>query len=130
MDESVPNKIRSHRDLVVWRLAMDLAVEVYQLSRTLPKDELYRLTSQVTRAVASVPANIAEGSSRGSRREYAYFCSIAKGSLMETETLVTLMERLNYVSAEQTRCIHSMIERASKMITALRSRLRINDAKG
>ncbi len=60
---------------------MDLAVEVYRLSKRFPKDETYRLTSRVTRAVASVPANIAEGHARSTARDYANFLAIAKGSL-------------------------------------------------
>jgi len=122
-DAGNSNKVRSHRDLIVWGLAMDLTVEVYKLAKVLPKDELYRLTAQVTRAVVSVPANIAEGNGRGSRREDAHFCSVAKGSLMETETLVMLMERLSYVSSQQTRVVHELIQRVSKMITSLRARL-------
>lgn len=52
-DAGNSNKVRSHRDLIVWGLAMDLTVEVYKLAKVLPKDELYRLTAQVTRAVVS-----------------------------------------------------------------------------
>jgi four helix bundle protein len=59
----------SHRDLKVWQKSMDLAVQVYRLTSLFPKSEMYRLTSQVTRAAASVPANIAEGNGRGSRRD-------------------------------------------------------------
>lgn len=81
-------KIGSHRDLIVWQKAMDLVVEVYRLSQAFPKTETYRLVAQVTRAAASVPANIAEGNARGSGREYAHFLGIAKGSLMETETFL------------------------------------------
>ena len=61
--------IRSHRDLVVWRKAMDMVVQVYQLAEDFPSSELYRLTAQVTRAAASVPANIAEGHGRGRGKE-------------------------------------------------------------
>jgi four helix bundle protein len=77
---------------------MDMAVEVYRLTGRFPKSEMYRLTSQVTRAAASVPANIAEGNARGSRRDYAHFLSIAKGSLNETETFLSLALRLGYLS--------------------------------
>ena len=84
----------SHRDLVVWHKAMDVAVHVYRLTDRFPRNEMYRLTSQLTRAAASVPANIAEGNGRGSRRDYAHFLSIAKGSLNETETFLFLAIRL------------------------------------
>ncbi len=78
------HKISSHRDLVVWQKAMDLVVDVYKLADHFPRPELCRLTSQITRAAASVPANIAEGNARATTKEYAHFLSIAKGSLMET----------------------------------------------
>jgi four helix bundle protein len=93
-------KIGSHRDLLVWQKAMDLTVEVYRLSQRFPREEIYRLTSQVTRAAASVPANIAEGHARATSRDYANFVAIAKGSLMETETFVMLAVRLGYLSEE------------------------------
>ena len=117
-------RIGSHRDLRVWQKAMDLAVEVYRLSRSFPRDEIYRLTSQLTRAVASVPANIAEGHARGSTREYAHFLSIAKGSLMETETFLTLSVRLGYLSREDAVPALSLVTEISKMLTSLRLRLR------
>ncbi|HYW08622.1 MAG TPA: four helix bundle protein [Longimicrobium sp.] len=115
--------IESHRDLVVWGKAMDLAVEVYRLSRWFPRDEIYRLTSQITRAAASVPANIAEGHARSSTREYAHFLSIAKGSLMETETFLMLSVRLEYLSPEAATPALRMVTEISKMLTALRRRL-------
>ncbi|HEU0298948.1 MAG TPA: four helix bundle protein, partial [Longimicrobium sp.] len=87
----------SHRDLVVWHKAMDLAVQVYRLTTRFPRDEAYRLTAQVTRAAASIPANIAEGNARSSRRDCANFLAIAKGSLNETETFLLLALRLGYL---------------------------------
>src|SRR5690242_15315231 len=74
-------KIESHRDLTVWQKAMDLAVQTYALTSRFPSAEMYRLTAQVTRSAASVPANIAEGHARGTKRDYANFLAIAKGSL-------------------------------------------------
>ena len=115
--------IQSHRDLVVWQKAMDLAVMVYRLAAKFPSTETYRLVAQLTRAAASVAANIAEGHARGSKRDYANFLAIAKGSLMETETFVMLAVRLNYVSDDQAAPVLSLITEISKMLTALRSRL-------
>jgi len=102
---------------------MDLVVEVYRLSAGFPRDEMYRLTSQLTRAVVSVPANIAEGNARGTPRDYARFVGIAKGSLMETETFLFLAIRLGYISKDDARPALALLTEVSKMLTRLRSRL-------
>ena len=97
-------KIESHRDLIVWQKSMDMVVNIYQLASAFPNTEIYRLTSQITRAAASVPANIAEGHARGTtKNDFAHFLSIAKGSLMETETFLMLAVRLNYLTSEQAK---------------------------
>jgi four helix bundle protein len=116
-------RISSHRDLEVWQMAMDLVVEVYRLSARLPSDERYRLTAQITRAAASVPANIAEGNARSTRRDYANYLSVAKGSLMETETFLILAVRLGYIDQSAAAPALTLITRVSKMLTSLRSRL-------
>jgi len=116
-------KVESHRGLVVWQKAMDLAVESYRLTSKFPASETYRLVSQITRAAASVPANIAEGNARATKRDYANFLAIARGSLMETETLLMLAIRLQFVSQKETEHALSLVTEVSKMLTALRSRL-------
>jgi four helix bundle protein len=113
----------SHRELVVWQKSMDLVVQVYRLTERFPRSELYRLTSQVTRAAASVPANIAEGNGRASRRDYAHFLSIAKGSLNETETFLLLAMRLGYLRDHETAGTLGLITEIGKMLTVLRGRL-------
>ena len=102
---------------------MDLAVEVYRLSKAFPRDEAFRLTSQITRAVASVPANIAEGHARSTARDYAQFLSISKGSLMETETYLMLAVRLGYLTRETASPALGLVTEVSKMLTSLRARL-------
>lgn len=116
-------RIESHRDLIVWQKAMDLAVLIYQLTQKFPSNESYRLVSQVTRAAASVPANIAEGHARSTRKDYANFLATAKGSLMETETFVMLAVRLKYLSTEEAKPALNLITEVSKMLTVLRGRL-------
>ncbi len=115
--------VHSHRDLVVWQKAMDLVVEVYRLAESFPATELYRLTAQITRAVVSVPANIAEGNARGSARDYAHFLAVAKGSLMETETFLLLAIRLGYLTEQRTAQALSLIVEISKMLTSIRGKL-------
>lgn len=115
--------IESHRDLTVWKKAMDLAVMVYGLAKGFPKTETYGLTAQMTQAVVSVPANIAEGNARGTRRDYANFLAIAKGSLMEVETYLLLAVRLEYSTDIEARPAFALITEISKMLTALRTKL-------
>jgi len=86
--------INSHRDLIVWQKGMDLAVAAYRLTASFPTDERYGLTSQIRRACASIPANIAEGYGRESAGAYAQQLRIAQGSLKELETHVELAHRV------------------------------------
>ena len=116
-------KIASHSDLIVWQKAMDMTVEIYRLTGHFPATETYRLTSQITRSAASVPANIAEGHSRGTTRDYAHFLAIAKGSLMETETFLMLAVRLRYLTEIEASSTLSLITEISKMLTVLRNKL-------
>lgn len=116
-------KITSHRELLVWQKAMDMTVLIYQLSTKFPSNEIYRLVAQMTRSAASVPANIAEGHARGSKRDYAHFLAVAKGSLMETETFAMLSVRLGYVTSAEAQRALEIITEISKMLTVLRSRL-------
>jgi four helix bundle protein len=113
----------SFRELTVWRKAMDLSVEVYRLSASFPADERFRLTSQVMRAVVSVPANIAEGNARGTRKDYAHFVSIARGSLAETETFLLLAIRLRFVTESQADPALTLASEVGRMLNSLRSRL-------
>jgi four helix bundle protein len=113
----------SHRDLVVWQKSMDLVVKVYELARMLPSDERFAMTSQMTRAAVSIPANIAEGKGRGTPREYVQFLRIARGSLMELDTYVELICRLGYVNPSLTATVRDLIAQVGKMLSAMKSRL-------
>ena len=89
--------IRSYRDLEVWQKGMDLAAECYRITEGFPGHERYGLASQLQRAAASVPANIAEGQARQHTKEFLQFLSVASGSLAEVETYLLLAVRLNYL---------------------------------
>lgn len=84
-------------DLDVWKKSMDFVVNIYELSKSFPHDERFGLTSQVRRAVVSIPSNISEGAGRNSDKEFIHFLYVALGSLAEVETQLQLAERLNYV---------------------------------
>lgn len=116
-------QIESHRDLHVWQKSMELVLLVYKASQHFPREELYGLTAQLRRAIVSVPANIAEGNARATTRDYAHFLSIARGSLMESETLVLLATRLNYMNNDGSQQLLQLIDEISRMLHALRNRL-------
>src|SRR5882724_6453793 len=86
-----------YRELKVWQIGIRLTVRVYKVTAGFPSHELYGLTSQLRRAAVSIPSNIAEGHARGSSKEMARFCRIAKGSLAELETQLVLASELGYV---------------------------------
>lgn len=95
-------KVKTYEELEVWRVAMELAERVYELQKTLPKEEVYGLGDQIRRAVVSVPSNIAEGFGRDSTADFVHFLYIARGSLFETRTQLELAHRLGYLNPEQT----------------------------
>jgi len=118
---------RSHKDLVLWQKAMDLAALVYETSSGLPRSELFGLVSQLRRAGASIPSNIAEGSARRSTKEFLHFLHVARGSMAELETQVLLARRIGYLpesrAAELERSIDDVGRILSAVITGLRRRL-------
>lgn len=115
-----------YRELTVWRKAMDVAKEVYRLAPRLPREEIYGMRSQITRAAASVPANIAEGWTRESDKEKAQFLAIAQGSLAETETFLTLCEEIGWLPAAETEHLRMRLNEVGKMLTTLRRKFRDN----
>lgn len=114
---------KSYRDLLVWQKGVDLACDVHRLTHSLPKEEAYRLTSQIIRASSSIPANLAEGNGRGTRKDYAHFVSIARGSAAELETFLIIIQRLELAPAAQVRDLLERTEEVGRMLNALRSRL-------
>ncbi len=87
-----------YKDLKAWQQSMDLVERIYELAKTLPKEETYALSDQLRRAVVSVPSNIAEGQNRNTNKEFIQFLYIALGSISEVETQLMICERLNYLS--------------------------------
>jgi four helix bundle protein len=116
-------RVDSYRDLLVWQRAMDIAVAVYELTRTYPRDETFGLTAQTRRAAASVPANIAEGFGRASRASYAHFAKIAQGSLKELETHLILAERVGATKPGTTDAILRESDELGRMLRSLITKL-------
>lgn len=104
--------MRDVRKIEAWQLADDLVVAVYEATKGFPKEEVYGITSQIRRAETSVGANIVEGSSRESAKDYAHFLQIARGSLAETQYFLHLARRLGYLQPEHA----SELEQAARRV--------------
>ena len=117
--EKQRKSIRSYRDLKVWQRAMDMTVRTYEITRRFPAEEQYGLVSQMRRAAASVPANIAEGQARRSPKEFLQMLGIARGSLAELETFVSLSERLGLIGSEIGGSVLEECAEINRMINGL-----------
>ena len=120
--------VTHYKELIVWQKAIDLVCLIYEITKTFPKEEIYGLTSQIRRAIVSVPSNIAEGQGRKSPPEFRRFLSIARGSLAEVETQLIIAIRLGYMENTQLRGIISLHEEINKMISSLMTKLAIQIA--
>ena len=89
-----------HKDLDVWKKAVDYVVGIYEATKAFPKDEIYGLTSQLRRAAVSVPSNIAEGMARSSDKDTIRFIYVALGSLAEVETQIIIAGKLDYLTQD------------------------------
>ncbi len=105
---------------------MILTEEVYKLSKELPKDEKFGLISQIKRCSVSIPSNIAEGAGRNSKKEFLHFLSIAHGSLMELETQLQLLHRLDLVKEDIINPLLEICNEVRKMNYSLQKSLKIN----
>ncbi len=106
--------------LDVWHKAIEYADEVYTITRAFPDDERFGLTSQMRRAAVSISSNIAEGTSRHSRDEYAHFLEIATGSLFEVVSQATISERQGFLSETDYTRLYQAAEVQSRMLSGLR----------
>ncbi|MFC6223823.1 four helix bundle protein [Hymenobacter artigasi] len=106
------------RKLRIWQESYTLTLEVYRLTRSFPRDELFGLTSQMRRAANSVPHNIAEGCGRNSKPELLRFIVIAMGSASELESEVLVAQGLNFLPSEQAELLLERITQLRRMLTA------------
>ena len=117
------SKPQSYRDLIVWQKSMKLAKQLYELPALLPSAEKFGLVSQIRRAAASVPSNIAEGQARHTTGEFILFISHAEGSAAELDTQLQLSLDLGFLTPDQTTVAFGLIDEVRRMLNALRRRL-------
>jgi len=116
--------MENYKELRVWQEAMDLVTEIYRLGKTLPPEERFGLKSQMERSAVSIPVNIAEGWGRGTTKEYIQFLRIARGSLMELETLVLIANNLGIWEKTEVEETLDSIRRIGMMLNSLISSFR------
>ncbi len=110
-------QIRTYRDLIAWQKAMDLTESGYRWTETMPSREQFGLTSQIRRALVSVPSNIAEGWARGPSADYVRMLRIARGSLAEASTQAELIDRLGMLQPDQS--TSALMEETDRVLPGL-----------
>lgn len=114
------------KQLVIWQKAMDLTDLTFEYCKELPKDERFNLIDQMNRSSCSIPSNIAEGSGKRSKLEFAYYLSISRGSAYELETQLLICNRRKYGKAELRTKALNTLEEIQKMIFTYRERILIS----
>ena len=117
-------RTRQYQSIKAWQLADNLAVAVYAVTQDFPVEERFGLISQMRRASVSVAANIAEGSSRSSQKEYFQFLSIARGSLSELRYYLHLVNRLGYLNAQKHVQLDGLCDEAARVLYGLMKAVR------
>lgn len=116
--------MKDYKDLKVWEKGHELALAIYKATASFPKEERYGLTSQIRRACASIPANIAEGCGRSGDAEFARYIQIATGSASETEYHLLLSRDLGFLKEKEYQSLSSEVTKLKRMLIALLKKLR------
>jgi four helix bundle protein len=111
--------INSHKDLLVWQRGMDLVQEIYIITKSMPEEEKFGLTSQIRRAAVSIPSNIAEGWGRKSSGSYVNFLKISNGSCCETETQLLIIEKLDLIEKNKIEKAKNLLDECGRMLRSL-----------
>jgi four helix bundle protein len=101
---------KPHKKLDLWNTTMGLAVTIYQVTDSFPREERYSLTDQIRRAVSSVPSNVAEGAGRQTKKEFINYLHMAQGSLSEFDTQLELARRLGYLAQDSWTMLDRRVE--------------------
>lgn len=116
--------MQNFRELIIWNQGIELAVKAYELTKQLPKEEVYGLSSQIKRAVVSIPSNIAEGSSRETNKDFRKFLRTSLGSSFELETDMILAEKLQFIKSDDIQIFLTSLHTEQKQINRFMSRLK------
>ena len=109
----------NHKNLDLWQKSMDFVIQLYEITSQFPNNEKSWLVNQLRRASVSIPSNIAEGSGRGSDKDFIRFLYFSLGSLAETETQLIISERLKYLNEESANVLLSELNNIKRMLLGL-----------
>ena len=115
--------MNNFRKLRIWNESIELATEIYTVTKQYPKSEIYGITSQIRRSVVSIGSNIAEGAGRQSQKEFVQFLNIAKGSCYELETQLLISKNIKFITEKDFQKLESKLVKIEKMIYALIKKL-------
>lgn len=112
-------RVKTHKDLEVWKNSLQLVIDLYKITDSFPRTEVFGLSSQIRRAAVSIPSNIAEGAARKSSKEFTQFLHIANGSLAELETQLIIALRLAFISEDTFITINNKLNIIRSQLTGL-----------
>ena len=111
--------LKNYRELKVWQKSYKLCLDIYKVTKNFPQEEKYGLSSQMTRAIVSVPSNIAEGYGRKTTPEYIHSLYVAYGSNCELDTQLSLAGDLGYINRENLKGLQAKVGEVERMLKAL-----------
>lgn len=121
--------MHNFKELKVWQNAMLLTKAIYVTTDRFPEKERFGLTAQIRRSAVSIPSNIAEGSGRGTDKDFVHFLHISFGSACELETQIIIANELTYISYLQTEELNEQIHEIKRMLIGLKKKLKANNEK-
>jgi len=116
--------MQSHKELGVWKKALELTIDVYRITECFPSREMYGLSSQMRRAAVSVASNIAEGRRRGTDADFLHFLRMAHGSTAELETQLDICKELSFCTPEEHEALCTKLNEVGKMLHGMMKKLR------
>jgi four helix bundle protein len=108
--------MKNYKELIIWQRGMEIVKTIYTIIKQFPVEEKFGIVSQITRAAVSIPANIAEGSSRNSDKDYARFLQIALGSAFEIQTYLIISKDMHWAKIDEIEKLELVLEHEIKMI--------------
>ena len=109
----------NHKNLDVWKFGMDLAAEIYSVTNSYPRHEIFGLISQMRRSAVSIVSNVAEGAARQSKPEFARFLYMSAGAASELDTQIEISHRVGLLEEKVAEDLKSRVDRISKLIFGL-----------